>query len=116
MKNIKLTSVITLLLCLIAGTAFAAPTLPKHYPTNFEITGTITKIYKKRRIIELDNADYRVHPVHDIFTLRQNSKTTLYSLKPGMKIGGEFGIYQGKRVLIKIWILPKSYPTLPHAV
>lgn len=116
MNKIKLIPGITILFCLMASIAFADTVLPKHYPTSFEISGTITKVIKSKRIIQLDKADYSFHPVHDIHTLRKNSNTTLYSLKPGMKIGAKFSIYQGKRVLTEIWILPKSYTTRPHAV
>lgn len=116
MYKLKLIPSITVLFCLMASIAFADTRLPKHYPSSFEISGTITKIYNKRRIIELDKADYKLHPVHDIYTLRKNVKTILYSLKPGMKIGAKFGTFQGKRVLTDIWILPKSYTTSPHAV
>lgn len=116
MFKIKLQSSITLLLCLIIGVAFADTMLPNHYPSNFDLSGTITKIDNKSRIIELDGADYKLHPVHDIYTTNKKSKITLYSLKPGMKIGGQFGTFQGKKALIKMWVLPKDYPTTPHAV
>lgn len=116
MFKIKFLTSITIMLCLLTSIAFADTKLPKHYPLSFEISGTITNIYKKRRIIVLDKADYSVHPVYDIYTLRNKSKTTLYSLKPGMKIGGKFSVYNGKRVLTEIWILPKNYPTQPHAL
>lgn len=116
MFKIKLLPYITIILYLLTGIAIANTKLPKHYPSSFDISGTITKIYKKNRIIELDGANYKLHPVHDIFTRKKKSKTTLYNLKKGMKIGGKFGIYKGGRALIEIWILPKDYPTLPHAL
>jgi len=114
MLKTKFHSLITLILCLLIGVAAADTKQPNHYPSNFDLTGTITKIDKKRRIIELDGADYKLHPVHDIYS--GSSKVTLYSLKRGMKIGGEFSTFQGKSVLSKIWVLPKNYPTTPHAV
>ena len=114
MFNNKFKISITLILCLITGIAFAATKLPKHYPSSFDISGTITKVLKKSRVIELDGTAYKLHPIHDIFTLNKNRKTTLYNLRPGMKIGGEFSTFQGKKVIYKIWILPKSYPTMKH--
>lgn len=114
MFNHKLKISISLILCLITGIALASTKLPKHYPSSFDVSGTITVVLKKSRVIELDGTAYKVHPVHDIFTRSKNRKTTLYSLKPGMKIGGEFSTYQGEKVLTKIWLLPKSYTTMQH--
>lgn len=115
MFKLKYLTGISITLYLITSIAFANTLLPKHYPSSFEISGTITKVLHKRLIIELDNAAYYVHPVHDIYSMRKNSKLTLYNLKPGIKIGANFSIYKGKRVLTEIWRLPKSYPTVPHA-
>ena len=115
MFKLKYLTGISITLYLITSIAFANTLLPKHYPSNFDVSGKITKVYSKRLIIELDKAGYYVHPVHDIYTKRKNSKLTLYNLKPGMKIGVKFSLFKGKRVISEIWTLPKSYPTVPHA-
>lgn len=49
MFNNKFKISITLILCLITGIAFAATKLPKHYPASFDISGSITKVIKKRQ-------------------------------------------------------------------
>lgn len=116
MFSIKLKYSITLLLCLIAGITFADVKLPKHYPLSFDVSGVITKVDKKRRLINLDGAEYQLHPVYDIFTKRKNIKATMYNLKKGMKIGAKIMKFKGKRVLTKIWILPKNYPTINTAI
>lgn len=116
MLNTKYLSGILLMVCLMTGIAVANPTLPNHYPAEFELTGVITNVYNDRRIIELDKADYKLHPVYNIYTLRKGVKSTLFELKPGMKIGAKYGTYQGKKVLTDLWILPKSYKTTPAAV
>lgn len=115
MYKIRFQHSVTLLLCLIAGTVFASSKLPKHYPSKFDISGTITEIIKKDKLIILDGMGYKFHPIHDIFTHKKNIKAALYELKPGMKIGGKFSIYKGKQAIYEIWILPKDYPTMKHA-
>ena len=114
MFSIKLKSSITLILCLLTGIAFASIKLPKHYPTNLETVGKITQVLKQERVIVLDGAAYKLHPVHDIYTKIKGRQATLYNLKPGMKVALEFTIYQGQRAVNKVWILPKNYPSTNH--
>ena len=114
MFSIKLKSSIVLMLCLLTGIVFASTKLPKHYPSNLRTVGEITKVVKQTRVIVLDGTAYNLHPVHDIYTKRKGRQATLYTLKPGMKVGLEFTTYQGKRAVNKIWILPKNYPSTNH--
>ena len=89
--------------------------LPKHYPSYMMPSGKITKILKKSGVIIVDGTAYKLHPLHDIYTNIKGRNATLYNLKPGMKVGLEFTAYRGKRVVHKIWILPKNYPTESYA-
>lgn len=114
MFNNKFKISITLILCLITGIALAATKLPKHYPSQLETVGKITKVLNQKRIIELDGTAYKLHPVHDIYTKRKGSQATLYNLRAGMKVGLEFTTFQGKRAVHKVWILPKNYPSTKH--
>ena len=114
MFNNKFKISITLILCLMTGMAIAATTLPKHYPSQLDTVGKITKILKQKRVIELDGAAYKLHPVHDIYTKRKGIQATLYDLRKGMKVALEFTVYQGRRAVNKVWILPKNYPSTKH--
>lgn len=102
------------MLCLITSITFAGTKLPKHYPSQLETAGKITTIVKKTRVIELDGTAYKLHPVHDIYTKRKGIQATLHNLKAGMKVGLEFTTFQGKRVVHKVWILPRNYPSTKH--
>lgn len=115
MFNHKLKISITLILCLITGIALASTKLPKHYPSQLETVGKITKILNQKRTIELDGMAYKLHPVHDIYTKTKGSQATLYNLRTGMKVGLEFTTFQGKRAVYKVWILPENYPSTKHA-
>ena len=114
MFNNKFKISITLMLCLITSIALAATKLPKHYPSQLDTVGKITKVVKQKRIIELDGTAYRLHPVHEIYTKRKGRQATLYNLRTGMKVGLEFTTYQGRRAVNKVWILPKNYPSTKH--
>jgi len=117
MYKIKLIQSITIIFCLLMGTAFADTKSPRPIssPSQLETSGKITKIFKKTRVIELDGTAYKLHPVHDIYTKRKGTQTTLYNLRPGMKVRLGFTTYQGKRAVHKVWILPKNFPTANHA-
>ena len=127
MYKIKLIASIMVIFSLMVGTSFSDPKringsplmplaahvkLPKHYPSyNKMLTGKITHVFKKSKVIELDGITYQFHPIHDIYTKRKGVQAALYNLKPGIKVGLEFTTYQGKNVANKIWILPGNYPT-----
>ena len=132
MYKIKLIPYIMVIFSLMVGSSFAdtklpkgypSPVmplgvnakLPKHYPSYMMPSGKITKVLKQSRAIIVDGAAYKLHPVHDIYTKRKGIQATLYNLKPGMKVAFEFTTYQGKRVVHKVWILPKNYPTTQYA-
>ena len=132
MYKIKLIPSITIIFSLMAGIAFADAKpqkydpssneafrafikLPKHYPSNLKTVGKITEVLKKTKVIVLDGAAYKLHPLHDIYTTKKGRQATLYNLKPGMIVGLEFTTYQGKRAAYKVWILPKNYPPTLHA-
>lgn len=121
MLSIKLKSSITLMLCcLLVGVTYASTKLPNHYPSHIKIAGKITNIFKQTKEIELDGTSYVLHPLHDIYTKTKGRQATLYDLSPGMKVGLELTTfkgkktYQGKKVVNKVWILPKDYPSTKH--
>ncbi len=89
--------------------------LPKHYPSYMMLSGKITKVLKKSRVIIVDGTAYTLHPVHNIYTKIKGAQATLYNLKPGMKVALEFTTYRGKKVVNKVWILPKNYPIETYA-
>ena len=114
MYRIKLIPSIMIIFSLMVGISYANTQLPKHYPSQLETVGEITKIVKQTRVIVLDGAAYKLHPVHDIYTKIKGQQATLYNLRSGMKVGLEFTTYQGKRAVHKVWILPKNYPSTKH--
>ena len=130
MYKIKRISSIMMIFILMLGSSFADTSrpngsqivpldantgLPSHYPTHMMPSGKITKILKKKRVIILDGTAFKLHPVHDVFTLKKGQQATLYDLKRGMKVAFEFTTYQGNKVVHKVWMLPRTYKTKMYA-
>jgi len=73
--------------------------LPKHYPDGFDGLGRIERISETEVVI--DDTLYRFAPRAE-FSTPERSNVSLYTFKPGAKVGF---MKSGKKQIISLWLI-----------
>ena len=94
----------------LLGISYAEQTLPKHYPQQFDFDGYVDKVNIAKQTIYISGIPYELNLSSIAYNLK-GIKTSLLNLTSKTKVGVQLLPYvKGqKRVVSKIWVLPKNY-------
>ncbi len=107
--NFSIVIGLILSLCVV-GLVDAKQTLPKHYPTQFDLDGYVDKVDIPKQVIYVSGYPLKMNLETTAYDLKGN-KTSLLNLKNRAKVGVQlFPYVKGQeRVANKIWVLPPNY-------
>jgi len=97
----------------LAGILFATvangASLPDYYPQNgFPVSGNLDRLDMASREFVISDMQFYLDENVTLHSLSRESDS-LGRLRAGIKIGAKFTMYNGKRIITELWLLPSNY-------